>query len=73
MYGNFTENFRIYGELGQDFGILDFRIATFVRILTGILWIKSQGKPDSVRGGPLVPACTAVFPTASRCICITVC
>ena len=40
-------------RLGQDFGILDFRIATFVRILTGILWIGSQGKPDSVRGGPL--------------------
>ena len=48
MYGNFTENFRVYGELGQD-----FRIATFVRILSGILWIESQDKPDSVHGGPL--------------------
>jgi len=47
MYGNFTENFREFA------GILDFRIATFVRILTGILWIESQGKPDSVCGGPL--------------------
>jgi len=36
MYGNFTENFRVYGELGRDLGILDFRIATFVRILTGL-------------------------------------
>ena len=50
------ENYRVYGELGQDFGILDFRIATFVRILIGILWIWSQGKPDSVRGGPFASA-----------------
>ena len=33
---NFTENFMFYRELSLDFGILDFRIATFVRILTGI-------------------------------------
>ena len=50
MYGNFTENFRVYGEFAK---ILDFRIATFVRILTGILWIEFKGKPYSVRGGPL--------------------
>ena len=58
--------------------ILDFRIAIFLRILTGILWIESEGKADSARGRPftcvvLSLQCTSSKDLSLNCYCIHTC